>query len=158
MNGRPPVLYVYRAVIPPTGAGYDGDTVSVWVDQGFGDWKHDASIRLEGGNATELHDPGGDVRKGFVHRLLPAGTQLLLSTKVGRDDLEVQSFARYVGVLWLRNEKLTTGPAFDVSVNDFLIWANVMVAWDGVSRPRPVPTGDITQEALKQLDALRPNP
>jgi hypothetical protein len=137
---KPTQIPVFRAVIPPEGSGYDADTITVHLDQWFGHWQHDVAIRLEGGNSAEVLTPGpeGEEQRDFVRAMLSPGTRLVLRTKVTRKDTEVQSFARYVGELWLRDEELELpGVTGDTSLNRWLIWANVLAAWNGSSRPRP---------------------
>jgi endonuclease YncB( thermonuclease family) len=156
---KPTQIPVFRAVIPPEGAGHDADTIDVWLDQWFGDWKHEASIRLEGVNATEILTPGpqGEEQRDFVHAMLPSGTRLLLRTKVTSKDLPVQSFQRYVGELWLRDGALVyPGSPGEVSINQWLVWANVVASWDGKSKPIPVPSGPIREEAWEWLRQNRP--
>jgi hypothetical protein len=157
---KPTQVPVFRAVIPPEGSGYDADTITVHLDQWFGHWQHDVDIRLEGGNAAEVLTPGpeGEEQRDFVRAMLPPGTRLLLRTKVTKKDVEVQSFARYVGELWLRDEILCPDPATwpEVSLNAWLVWANVMAAWDGKSKPTPVPQGPIREEAWEWLETHRP--
>jgi len=150
---------VFRGVIPPTGAGYDADTVDVWLDQWFGDWKHEVSIRLEGTNSEEIVTPGpeGEEQRDFVRALLCPGTRLILRTKVNKKDEPVQSFSRYVGELWLRDEVLCPDPETwpEISVNRWLIWANVTASWDGKTKPPPVPSGPIREEAWEWLETYR---
>jgi hypothetical protein len=158
---RPSQIPVFRAVIPPEGAGYDADTITVHLDQWFGDWKHSVDIRLEGGNAAEVLTPGfeGEEQRDFVRAMLPPGTRLVVRTKVTRKDVEVQSFARYVGELWLRDENLTMSDdlaAGEMSLNRWLVWANVLAPWDGRSKPTPVPSGPIRDVAWEWLATYRP--
>lgn len=156
MTPRPEQTPVFRAVIPPEGPGYDADTVTVHLDQWFGHWMHSVDIRLAGTNSEEIVTPGeaGEDQRDFVAMMLPAGTRLILRTQVNRKDVEVQSFTRYVGELWLRDETLEV-EGREVSVNEWLVWANVVVPWNGKTRPAPVPVGPIRDEALAWLDRSR---
>jgi hypothetical protein len=156
---RPDPVPVFRGVIPPSGAGYDADTVTIWLDQWFGDWKHEVGIRLEGSNSEEISTPGpeGEDQRDFVRMLLVPGTRLMLRTKVNSKDRPVQSFERYVGELWLTDEVLEIpGEIGEVSVNRWLIWANAVVPWDGKSQPPPVPDGPVRAEALEWIRTHRP--
>jgi hypothetical protein len=157
MTDRPQELPVFRAVIPASGPGYDADTVTVDLDQWFGHWQHGVDIRLVGGNSEEITTPGeeGETQRDFVRSVLVPGTRLILRTEVTRKDEPVQSFTRYVGTLWLRDEDLTIGDGDGdgdpVSLNEWLSWANVLAPWNGRSRPVPVPVGPIRPEAIGWL-------
>lgn len=66
----PPELYGYAAKLHRV---VDGDTVRFYVDLGFRVQTTSVPCRLQGINAPELDDPGGQAAKGFVEsRLGPA--------------------------------------------------------------------------------------
>lgn len=156
---KPTQIPVFRAVVPAGGSGYDADTITVDLDQWFGDWKHKVAIRLEGVNAAEVLTPGieGEAQRDFVRAMLVPGTRLILRTKVTAKDLEVQSFTRYVGEVWLRDEELEIpGVTGNASLNRWLVWANVLASWDGRSKPAPVPSGPFREEAWDWLTIYRP--
>jgi len=43
--------FIYRAVVTDI---YDSDTLALWIDKGFNDWRHDERSRLAGVNAYEI--------------------------------------------------------------------------------------------------------
>jgi hypothetical protein len=152
VTARPEERPVFRAVVPAAGPGYDADTVTVDLDQWFGHWQHAVRIRLLGGNSEEIATPGpeGETQRDFVRAVLVPGTRLILRTKVTDTNVEVQSFQRYMGELWLADEDLTVDGS-PASLNEWLVWANVLVYWDGRSKPAPVPEGPIRPGALAWL-------
>jgi endonuclease YncB( thermonuclease family) len=76
----------------------DGDTVVAHLDLGWHTWRHDEHVRLSGIDAPERID---GVRwaeaKGFVERLLPAGTEVLLVSE------ELEKYGRTLGRILLRD-------------------------------------------------------
>lgn len=118
--------YQYRSIIVRV---IDGDTVEADVDLGFGFWmrstpKNPVSFRLAGCNLREKHEPGGRQAREYVVSLLPAGTQVVLTSIVndkygGRYDARVN----VAGVGDLAEHLIVEG------------WA---APWSGKG-PRPVP-------------------
>lgn len=73
--------YIYRAV---TVSVYDGDTITIDVDLGFGVWLKKQKIRLAGINTPELR--GDEREEGLVARdalraMLPSGKSVVIATK-----------------------------------------------------------------------------
>lgn len=72
--------YVYRAIGVSV---YDGDTITVDIDCGFGVWLRGQKVRLHGIDTPEVR--GDEREEGLVARdcvrgLVPAGQPLLLKT------------------------------------------------------------------------------
>jgi micrococcal nuclease len=76
--------YIYRALCVSV---YDGDTITVDVDLGFGVWMHGQKLRLFGINAPEVR---GDEREAglesrdALRAMLPAGKPIVIATKRDR--------------------------------------------------------------------------
>jgi len=106
--------YIYRAVVVSV---YDGDTITVDVDCGFGVWLKKQKIRLAGINTPEVRgderDEGLEARDA-LRAMLPGGRGIVISTqkdqrgKFGRWIAEVY-YPTYSGdePLWINaNEML----------------------------------------------------
>lgn len=106
--------YTYRAVVVSV---YDGDTITVDVDCGFGVWLKKQKIRLAGINTPEVRgderDEGLEARDA-LRAMLPGGRGIVISTskdkrgKYGRWIAEVY-YPTYSGdePLWINaNEML----------------------------------------------------
>lgn len=84
----------------------DADTVEILADTGF-DGRHEAAIRLLGIHAPEAHTPAGDAATAWleliVHRWSLGHRWPLRVVSLQRERVvsEVQSFDRYVGVIYL---------------------------------------------------------
>lgn len=92
-----PRLYFYRAIIRSI---YDGDSMTLDIDQGFGDWKHDQKIRLAGIDTPEISGverPEGLKARDFVRETCPPGTEVLLESI--RDTSE--KYGRWLGRIHL---------------------------------------------------------
>lgn len=86
-------MYDYNAIVV---AVYDGDTVTLDVDQGFNIWHHKMRIRLARINAPELRvrdatgvmvdNPVGFVARDFLAGLMPVGSPILLHSLKDRAD------------------------------------------------------------------------
>lgn len=91
--------YLYRAVVKRV---IDGDSIVLDIDQGFGDWKHDQTIRVLGVNAPELKTGTvasrayGAASKFALADRLPPGARVVLGTVKDR----AGKFGRWLGVLW----------------------------------------------------------
>lgn len=83
---------------------YDGDTLKVILDQGFGDTKA-LNLRLYGVHAPELHQVGGPETKAFVEQWLVLNAlgvrwSIAVTTIRVRDDShEIMTLSRYLGVV-----------------------------------------------------------
>lgn len=85
---------------------HDGDTITVTLDQGFGDTKEGMKIRLLGVYAPELSQPGGKETRDFVIAWLTsravAGIRFpfIITTARGpRSDREITTLERYVAMV-----------------------------------------------------------
>jgi len=88
--------YVYDATVESV---YDGDTVTLTVDLGFGISRHGHKVRLYGINAPEVrgaerHD--GIAARNWLRSRLPAGSSIVI--KSHRD--KTGKFGRWLGTLY----------------------------------------------------------
>jgi len=92
-------LYTYRANVTSV---YDGDTITVSIDCGFGIVLKDQKIRLLGINAPEVR--GEQRESGLVtrDRLREKidGKQVLLKTKKDKKG----KYGRWLGTIWIEEE------------------------------------------------------
>lgn len=72
-----PVPFFYNATVVDV---HDGDTFSVRVDYGRRNYEEPVPIRLLGGAARELREPGGKEARDNLAALLPPGTAVVLAT------------------------------------------------------------------------------
>ena len=89
-------LYHYRAVIREV---YDGDTVTVDIDQGFGDWKLGQKLRLFGVDTPELRGaerPDGLRVRNQVRQWLPDGEPVIIETLKDRSG----KYGRWLAIIW----------------------------------------------------------
>ena len=73
--------YIYRAVALSV---YDGDTMTLDIDVGFGVWLHKQKVRLWGIDTPEMRGeerPEGIIARDFVRGIVPAGKPLLIQTR-----------------------------------------------------------------------------
>jgi endonuclease YncB( thermonuclease family) len=120
-------MYEYNAVVTDV---HDGDTVTVNLDLGVDTWKHDFHIRLHGGNARELKEPGGKEARANLSALLPVGSQVVVrSHKAGRDVDPDKFGGRYLATITLRDGR---------DVVSHLIEQQWLAPWDG-NGPKPLP-------------------
>lgn len=73
-------LYYYRAKVVSV---YDGDSVTLDIDMGMGDWKHGKKCRLFGIDTPEIRGeerPEGLKVRDFVRMLLPVGAEVTILT------------------------------------------------------------------------------
>jgi endonuclease YncB( thermonuclease family) len=123
-----PAPFLFNATVVNV---HDGDTINVIVDLGFrryvGSVEHPQPVRLLGGAARELDEPGGAEAGDNVAKLLPAGTPVVLVT--AKDD----KFApRWLArVLYLHN-----GEVRDLVAD--LISDSWLAPWDGRGK-QPAP-------------------
>jgi endonuclease YncB( thermonuclease family) len=73
------------ALLPYTFYSYinrtkDGDTVEVFVDQGFGTARPKQSFRILGINAREEGQPGGPEAAAHLAELLPVNTRVIVNS------------------------------------------------------------------------------
>ncbi len=60
---------------------HDADTLVCSLDMGWGTWRKDEPVRLEGVNAPELSTAEGQAAKAFVETLLKAGDEVTVISK-----------------------------------------------------------------------------
>lgn len=114
----------------------DGDSVTLLLDRGFGDYKNTQDgVRLSGVYAPELDQVGGAACRDFVrdwflgHSLTSMLEEavtlwpLMVRTSVTARGRERQTFGRYIGIVW--------APGDPVSLNDAV---NTYVVEQGFSR------------------------
>lgn len=102
----------------------DGDTIEAFVDQGFGDARPKQIFRLLGINAREHTEPGGPEAAQHLAGLLPAGTEITLTS------VKPDKYAeRY-------DAKITLADGSDLATA--LIGAQWAAAWNGNGK-KPVP-------------------
>ena len=88
--------YTYRAVIRSI---YDGDSIRVDVDLGFGAWLHNLPIRLHGVDTPEVRGPErvqGLASKAWLEQRVPPGTKVILETIKDATG----KYGRYLAVVW----------------------------------------------------------
>lgn len=113
--------YTYTAVL---GIGHDGDNLRASIDLGFDQWIEGQSIRLDGGNARELAEPGGREAAAHLARLAPPGTAVLLRS------LRADKYGdRYGARVSLPDGSDLTGE---------LVAGGWLAPWDGRG-PKPIP-------------------
>jgi endonuclease YncB( thermonuclease family) len=101
---------------------HDGDTITVTLDQGFGDLKEAMHIRLLGVYAPELTQTGGPETRQFVVDWLAANTlpvrfPVVVTTARGpKSDREITTLERYVAVV----ESLDHSHNLNVDVQAFI--------------------------------------
>jgi micrococcal nuclease len=94
--------YSYRARVRSV---YDGDTIRVDVDLGFGIWAQDTALRLLGLNAPEVRgserEAGLAVRDALLRRI-PVGSEIMIVTKKDK----TEKYGRMLATLWHDGENL----------------------------------------------------
>jgi micrococcal nuclease len=116
------VDYIYRCVVTSV---YDGDTCTVDIDQGFGNWKHGEKIRLYGINTPEIR--GGtkeskELAKAARDRLKDLVLRNAKDKEVFIETIRDKKgkYGRYLGVLWVQ-PKGNEDPSAVVEVNATLV-------------------------------------
>ena len=107
-------LYTYRAVVNRI---YDGDTITVDIDLGFGIVMKDQVIRLLGIDTPEIRGeerPQGIMSRSFVEQRIPVGTRIMIKTIKDKKE----KYGRYLGTIFygetlanLNEELLASGHA-----------------------------------------------
>ena len=98
--------YQYKAIVKSV---YDGDTLRVDIDLGFGVWMHDQSIRLFGINAPEIKGSARSLGITSRDRL----TELVLNKEILLETIKdkKEKFGRWLGIIFQENK----------NINDLLI-------------------------------------
>jgi micrococcal nuclease len=94
-------LFTYNATLDRV---IDGDTIDVMLDLGFKIYSKQR-IRLARINAPEMKTAEGEEAKISLSRILPVGTELIISTK------KMDIYGRYIGEVTLN----------DINLNDRLV-------------------------------------
>jgi len=96
-------MYEYSAKVIRV---YDGDTIWVDLDLGFGIWLRNQAIRFRGINTPELRGPtkeSGIVSRDRVIELLEnSGNECIIKTK---KDKQKGKYGRILGEVFIKNEK-----------------------------------------------------
>ena len=95
-------LYHYRAKVVSV---YDGDTIRVDIDLGFGTWLHNQPLRLYGINAPEIRGPQrpeGLKTRDWLRERLPEGTPIILESYKDRTG----KYGRWLATIWSEGENL----------------------------------------------------
>lgn len=99
-------LYFYRARMVSV---YDGDTITVDIDQGFGIWQHSVKLRLYGIDTPELRgeerEHGLEVRD-LVRAHLPPGSMITLESIKDKTGKYGRYLARVYKGDWCLNDWL----------------------------------------------------
>ena len=89
-------MYKYKAIVRKI---YDGDTITVDIDLGFGIWKKKQSIRLSGINTPEIRGEEretGLIVRDILREWIPLGTEILLITEKDKTG----KYGRYLGEIY----------------------------------------------------------
>lgn len=104
-------LYHYKAVVRKV---YDGDTCTVDIDLGLGNWIHGEKIRLLRINAPEVRGeerPEGLRSRNFLWSKIQGKEVVLQTVKDKRG-----KYGRYLADIWLKDESDNW-----INVNDLLV-------------------------------------
>ncbi len=94
-------MYTYKALVKSI---YDGDTIRVDIDLGFGVIFSDQSIRLLGVDTPEIRGEQrlqGLVSRNFVVERIPVGSYITIDTIKDRKE----KFGRYLGTIYYGEEQ-----------------------------------------------------
>lgn len=120
-------MYEYNAVVTDV---HDGDTVTVHLDLGVDTWKHDFHVRLHGGNARELNQPGGKEAQQNLASLLPVGSTVVVRSYKADHDVDPDKYGgRYLAAITLPDGR---------DLVTLLIEQQWLAPWDGTGK-KPVP-------------------
>lgn len=109
-------MYEYRAIVTKI---YDGDTITVDIDLGFGVWLFKQSIRLDLVEAPEVRGeerPDGLRVRDTLREWLPIFSEVYLVTK--KD--QTGKYGRWIGMIYPYNE-LMNDPKLNESYNSRLL-------------------------------------
>ena len=96
--------YIYRAEVLSV---YDGDTLLLDIDLGFGVWLHNQTIRLFGLNAPELRGPErpqGIAAREALKQKLPVGSVVQIQTEKDKKG----KYGRWLGTIWVPHVETET--------------------------------------------------
>lgn len=109
-------MYEYKAIIRKI---YDGDTVTVDIDLGFGVWLFKQSIRLDLIEAAEVRGEERELGlkvRDTLREWLPLGSEVYLVTK--KD--QTGKYGRWIGIIYPYNN-LLDDPKQSESYNERLL-------------------------------------
>lgn len=107
---------------------YDGDTVYVWCDQGFDNWRY-TKVRIRGIATRELSQPGGREAREFLASLLPPRSVPLEPTCIVYSYKWDKFAPRVDGDILLYNGRMAS---------ELMIESGYALPWDGKgSQPSP---------------------
>lgn len=113
-------LYYYRAKIVSI---YDGDTMTLDIDLGFGHWMTSQKVRLYGIDTPELRgeerEEGLKVRD-FVRELLPNGTEVMIKSHRDKSGKYGRWLVEVIPMKWFGNEDRHA-----TTINEVLIAGNM---------------------------------
>lgn len=112
-------MYEYQATVISV---WDGDTIKLDVDQGFGNHRIE-HIRLDGLDTPELKTQAGKEVRDWLRGVLPPGTLVLLNTVKDRRE----KYGRYLGTI----TKLGPQP---ININEALLLSGMARPYDGGKR------------------------
>ena len=113
--------YTYRAKYV---RNYDGDTVRLDIDLGFGVWIKNQSIRLLGIDTPELRGDEKDAgmkSKTFTEEMLKNADSIIVKTKKDKKG----KYGRWIGTIYI----LKSGSA-SINLNDELVKAGMAIRKD----------------------------
>lgn len=110
----------------------DGDTVYVWCDQGFDNWRY-TKVRIKGTATRELRKPGGKEARDFLASLLPSPSFPLKPTCFLYAYKWDKFAPRVDGDILLYNGRM---------ISELMIESGYAAPWDGKGT-QPVPTWPI---------------
>lgn len=93
-------MYTYKATVNSI---YDGDTIRVDIDLGFGIIFRDQSLRFLGIDTPEVRGeerPQGLISKAFVEQRIPVGSVIKIVTQRDRKE----KFGRYLATVYYGEE------------------------------------------------------
>ena len=108
-------LYRYQAVVKSV---YDGDTCTVDIDLGLGNWIHGENLRLYRINAPEVRGrerPQGLISRDFLRSQINR-KKVIIQTVKGKARDKKGKFGRYLADIWLKDESGSW-----INVNDLLV-------------------------------------
>jgi endonuclease YncB( thermonuclease family) len=112
----------------------DGDTVYVWCDQGFDNWRM-TKVRIRGIAARELSMPGGKEARDFLVSILPPRSLPTEATCVVYAYKWDKYAPRVDGDILLFNGRM---------ISELMIESGYAASWDGKG-PQPTPEWPIPQ-------------
>ena len=117
-------MYEYNAIVTKI---YDGDTITVDIDLGFGVWMKKQSIRLYGIDTPEIRGeerPEGLISKAMLMKWVPVGSDILLKTYKDSKG----KYGRWLAEIYVPDEA-TTGAM--ININEKLVQGGYAKRYEG---------------------------